>query len=119
MILKVFGIYDTKSACYPSTPIFALTTPAGIRIFSDLVNDPESHLNKHASDYVFMELGTFDNGCGRFQCPATPVNLGLGTDFIKVPERKIPNFPGAVVPGSEVTNPPSNSPSNGKVEVLK
>ena len=56
MILKVFSVYDSKSAMF-NTPYFSTTTPAAIRSFSDLANDPNTMVCKHPGDYVLYEIG--------------------------------------------------------------
>lgn len=60
MIHKIFTIYDEKAkAYYP--PFYLHQTGMAVRIFSDMVNDPQNKINKHPSDYTLFDIGTFND----------------------------------------------------------
>jgi hypothetical protein len=59
MKLKIYTIYDDK-ACSFLTPFFAVNDSVALRQFSDLVNDSQSLVFKHSSDFALYSCGSFD-----------------------------------------------------------
>lgn len=82
MIQKVFGIWDVKSLTF-GQPYFMLTVPAAIRAFSDLSNDPQSSINKHPTDYILFEIGSYDGNTGKFTNLDKHSHLGLAAEYIE------------------------------------
>ena len=80
MITKVFSIFDSKAQMF-NVPFFMTTTPAAIRSFTDLVNDPNTPVNKHPSDFVLYELGEFDDSVGKMTNYAEHHHLGVASAF--------------------------------------
>lgn len=76
----VFAIRDQKTDSF-MTPFFQTHKPAALRMFSDLVNDPNAPISKHPDDYSLHCLGTFDTGSGNLN-PIAVEHLAYATDFI-------------------------------------
>lgn len=83
MMMKVFAVYDTKALCY-ATPFFMGSAGTAIRAFSDLVNDNQSSVSKHPTDYILFEIGEFDDQTAKLVSLKEPRNLGLASDFLPV-----------------------------------
>lgn len=98
MIVKAFAVYDTKALVYQA-PFFNSAVGVALRMFSDAVNDPQTFLNKHPTDYILFEVGTFDDNTGEFITVTPPKNLGLASDFLDTK----PRLPEGVYPVNAVT----------------
>lgn len=81
MKLTMFSILDGKSGIY-NQPFSAVSTGVALRMFTDLVNDPKSVINKHPEDYTICELGSFDDNVGTFEGLTSPRPLGNAAAFI-------------------------------------
>lgn len=80
MITKAFAIYDSKGLMY-GVPFFMPQTGMAIRAFTDLVNDGQSSVSRHPTDYVLYEIGSYDDSTGTFQSFSPQVMLGHAGDF--------------------------------------
>jgi len=110
MISKVFSVYDSKALLY-SPPFYQPSTGGGVRAFADAVNDPQSMLFKHATDFVLFEIASFDDNKGLFFPVVPHINLGLGSDFL---ERKPPVVSKGAFPSvNEIREVVESSPING------
>lgn len=83
MITKAFSIYDSKAMVF-NVPFFQVTTPAAMRSFSDLVNDPKSNVYRHPGDYVLYEIGEFDDEKGAMIKYSEHKHLGIASQFKEV-----------------------------------
>lgn len=63
MISSVFSVFDTKAAFF-AVPFVMQREQMAIRAFSDLVNDPNTSVNKHPEDYALYVVGMFDDSTG-------------------------------------------------------
>lgn len=63
MILNAYAIYDRKSLVY-NPPFFTHTDGSATRMLSDLVNDLQTNVGRHPSDYVLFRVGTYDDAKG-------------------------------------------------------
>lgn len=81
MKTKAFSVYDSKAEAF-MPPFFMQTVGAAVRAFSDLSNDPNTMVNRHPSDYVLYEIGSFDDDGGTFE-NLQHVHLGLAADFVE------------------------------------
>ena len=81
MIQKVFAIWDVKGLCF-GQPFYQAEIGSAIRLYSDLVNEPQSFINKHPSDYILFEIGTWDDNKGVFTNSDKHNHLGLASDYI-------------------------------------
>lgn len=82
MILKAFAIYDGKGLCY-GVPFFMSQNGQAVRGFSDLVNDPQTSINRHPGDYVLYQIGEFDDSDGKLTTLVPQLLLGQGVDFVR------------------------------------
>lgn len=73
MITKAFSVYDGKAKTF-SVPFFKLTVGMALRDFEDLVNHPETMVNRHPEDFVLYEVGNFDDSNGMLEF-ISPLNL--------------------------------------------
>lgn len=64
MIINAYTIYDSKALVY-HRPWFELTHGAATRAFADLVNDAQTSIGRHPTDYVLYHIGTYDDARGR------------------------------------------------------
>lgn len=80
MQLQVFSIFDEKGQIF-SQPFFLQHQGIALRSFGDLVNDPQSQINKHASDYKLYKLGTYDDQTGALKSEALPIFLANASEF--------------------------------------
>lgn len=80
--MKIFATYDTKVEKY-IRPFFFETTNQAIRSIETICSDPTSDFNKYPFDYVFFELGEWDEVSAKFTLLNAPHSLGLAKDFIK------------------------------------
>lgn len=63
MKIYLVSVYDVATETFGRP--FCVSHPAqATRSFSDEVNNKESEINKHASDYELWEIGTFDDSTG-------------------------------------------------------
>lgn len=82
MKYKIFSIFDSKAETF-NTPIFLPTEGQALRIFDDMVNNPEQEIAKHPEDYTLFNLGEFDSDIGLVTPLNTPKSLGLAQEFVK------------------------------------
>lgn len=83
MILKVFSVFDEKSAFF-GQPFFLPHNGVALRSFSDLVSDPQTSVNRHPEDFKLYLIGTFDDNSGGLTSLAQPEFLANATDYVKV-----------------------------------
>lgn len=67
MQLFVFSVYDKAVKAYLQ-PFYARARGEALRSFTQAVNDRQHNFNKHAADYLLVQLGSFDDVVGMFQC---------------------------------------------------
>jgi len=116
MITKVYGVYDTKGMTY-FPPMCHVNAGTAIRWFTDLAADTTTNISRHPSDYMLMEIGTFNDNTGEMVSLKVPLNLGFASDYNQ-PKIPLGNELGKMPLVESAA--PSNSPSNGKTpkEVL-
>jgi hypothetical protein len=61
--MKCYSIFDKTAGAY-SNPFFALNDGMAVRMFSQVVNDPNSHINKQPNEFNLYLLGEFDEHSG-------------------------------------------------------
>ncbi len=81
MQLKMFTIYDSKANAFLQ-PWFLTTEALAVRAFSDLANDQESNVSRHADDYTLFKIGTFNDATAKVDW-TTPVTLGCALQYKK------------------------------------
>lgn len=80
--LKVFAVRDQKAESFVQQPFFCLQTGQAVRGFIDAVNDKQTEIYAHPSDYELFEIGEFDQETG-FLIPREKgvQPLGNGSSF--------------------------------------
>jgi len=81
MIIKVFSIFDDKAQIF-SNPFFMPHTGMATRAFADLVNDGQSNVSKHPSDFKLYQIGEFDDVAGSLIAVAQPVFVNSAIEFV-------------------------------------
>ena len=76
MNLIVCSVFDSASSLF-GRPFYVAATGQAIRSFTDEINNKESELGKHPSDYELFCLCTFDDNKGVFRGEATRLVRGV------------------------------------------
>lgn len=71
MSIQAYSVFDTKSLQY-HLPWFQPTDGAAVRILHDLVNDPNTQMGRHPSDFVLYCIGDYDALTGQM-APVSPL----------------------------------------------
>lgn len=79
MILHILSIFDEAIGAY-SPPFYARSVAEGIRNFSDIVQDKNSHISKHAADYTLFAIGVFHDHDGKIEQQAMHKKLITGLE---------------------------------------
>lgn len=66
MLLNAYTVYDNKTLTY-SPPFFQAAHGAATRMFSDLVQDTNTTIGRHPSDYSLFCVAKFDDQTGFLQ----------------------------------------------------
>lgn len=83
MIIKLFSIYDCKTAVY-SAVFPCISVEGGKRIFADLVGNADSLYGRHPADYTLFYVADSDDSTGKIIPRDAFDNLGNGLDFLSV-----------------------------------
>lgn len=78
---KIFTVHDNKAGAYMQ-PFFAVNEMVAIRMFSDLVNDPEHLFGKHPADFTLFQIGQFTDDHAKITQPEVHKMLGAGVEFL-------------------------------------
>ncbi|UDN67778.1 nonstructural protein [robinz microvirus RP_115] len=68
MKMYVCSVFDRKIGAF-MIPQFFRSKGEATRAFMDACNGEQAQLRKHAEDFVFMFLGYWEDGDGRFERP--------------------------------------------------
>lgn len=66
MKLLMFAVFDKAIGAF-LPPLYFRARGEALRSFTEACNKPGENMNKFASDYLFMYLGTWDDGSGTFE----------------------------------------------------
>lgn len=66
MILRAYSLLDVKALQYHA-PFFQSTDATAIRALRDLVNDLNTTVGRHPSDFKLYCVGTYDDATGHFE----------------------------------------------------
>lgn len=80
MILKVFGIYDSKAEAF-LPPFFMKSKGEAIRALSSHVADSNHNFSKYASDFTLFELGSWNDSSCEFVLHDAKQSLGCLLEF--------------------------------------
>lgn len=84
MIKKMYSVFDSKLATF-GLPWFQMTDAAGLREFSDAVNDgsnPNNQWHRHPEDFSLFHIGDFDDQTGEV-VPCVPRSLVTASSLVK------------------------------------
>jgi len=77
MKLNVYVVHDAKAEAYLA-PFFLGTDAVAVRGFADAVNNPETPVGKHPSDYTLFCIGEYSESKGEItSIPARPIGNGV------------------------------------------
>lgn len=74
MILKVFGIYDSKVNAY-LPPFMMKTIGEAERALISHCNDSQHNFCKHAEDFTLFELGEWDDSTAKYKLHSAPHSI--------------------------------------------
>lgn len=80
MKTQIFAVYDKKAMMYLK-PFPALNNSVALRMFSDIVIDPNTQFFRHGEDFDLYHIAYFDDNSGQFENVKNPIPLGKATDF--------------------------------------
>lgn len=81
-VLKICTFRDSKAAAFGPLMCFN-TLGLAARAFEQAVQDPQTLISRHPSDFSMWELGEFDNVEGTFKIHNVPINLGGADQYVK------------------------------------
>lgn len=70
MLLRAYTLHDVKALTY-SPPFFQSNNALAIRMLDDLVNDKNTSVGRHPSDFKLYCVGSYDDSNGAL----TPLNI--------------------------------------------
>lgn len=85
MIQQILAIRDQAVDAF-GRPMFVPAIGAGIRAFSDAVNDGKSEYAQHPEDYELFHLGSYDDATGKFVQLDQPKSIALGRNLVTKPK---------------------------------
>lgn len=80
MIMKVFGIYDSKVGAY-LPPFMMKSIGEAERALTSHVNDPEHNFSKYAEDFTLFELGSWDDATAKYSLLNTPHSVAVLIEY--------------------------------------
>lgn len=80
MIIKMYSVYDLKSALY-SQPFGSHNDGTAIRAFTDRAKREGTAESQHPEDYGLYYVGDYDDSKGLFTS-AAPKPLGQASEFL-------------------------------------
>jgi len=78
MILSICSIYDKRTETF-GTPFAVNHVIVAIDAFREGLENPQSFLSKHPSEYVLHKVGTMDDSTGLITPQSVPVVLAQQT----------------------------------------
>lgn len=81
IVLEGYSVFDVKSDSY-MIPWFVKNRGIAMRMFGDLVNDPQSQVSKHPEDYRLHRVADWDENTGEM-IGVTPEYICQGADFMR------------------------------------
>lgn len=82
MKFKLFCVFDAKIGAY-NRPFAARTNGEAIRMFQSSVKQEASGMKGFEGDYSLFEVGSFDDMNAGFDCPPSPVQIAVATQFVE------------------------------------
>jgi hypothetical protein len=81
MMLKIFSVYDSKSATF-ARPFFDVSLGSALRSFADIAKDKSHPIGVHPEDYSLFQLGEWNDANAVFTSLPAPVSLGLALELV-------------------------------------
>lgn len=81
MIHQMFSIHDSKAAAY-LPPFIIHRNEMAIRLFSDMVNNPDHQFSKNPADYTLFLIGEYNDEKGAVT-EGLNLSLGNGLEFVR------------------------------------
>jgi hypothetical protein len=84
MKLSAFAIFDTASKLY-DPPFVAVQDAVAVRMFANLVNNPDHRYGMNPSDFSLFRVGAWDDNQGHFD-PCAPECVYTALQLLKKDE---------------------------------
>lgn len=81
-MLNVYSVYDSQAKTY-NTPFFMRQDGQALRAFMDLVNNPQTDVAKHPSDYILFRLASYDEETGYIESHESPQRIGCAWELVE------------------------------------
>jgi len=75
--MKIYSIYDSKAEAYLQ-PFFSPNNAVAIRNFQNVLQDPNSNINRWPEDFTLFAIGTWDEDTGQITPAEQIKSLGNG-----------------------------------------
>jgi hypothetical protein len=92
MIHIVFSIHDQKADAF-LPPFILPKEEMAKRTFYDCVNSEDHQFGAHPADYTLFKLGLFDDESGTYLLEKTPISLGSGIEYRRLPTESVNGNP--------------------------
>ncbi len=89
MVLKMFTIYDRKSAIH-QPPAYCHSVGHAMRVFMTVFRDPKSVFFQFPEDFQIFEVGSFDDRCAKLTPIGAPRLVCAGTELLEKKEIPFP-----------------------------
>lgn len=97
MILNAYSLFDNKGLIF-NTPFFQHNDAVAKRMLQDLVQDLNTSVGRHPSDYVLYCIGTYDDQTGELHPISPRRHVADAISMLRVPPPEL--FPGNPSPSS-------------------
>jgi len=77
---QIFAIYDSKAGAY-LPPWTIHKEEMAIRLFADMIHDPNHQFAKNPADYTLFKIGTYDDNSAMIVNEKENTSLGNGVEF--------------------------------------
>ena len=79
MKAKYFTVHDSKAGGF-LPPFLQHNEAMAIRMFTNMLKNPDHQFSQNPADYTLFTIGEFDDATGELK-PRTPMSLGNGLEF--------------------------------------
>jgi hypothetical protein len=77
---EIFAVYDSKAA-YFMQPFFSRNAETALRMFREIIQDPQTQVHKFPEDYTLFHIGTYSAADGMI-IPQEPRSLGVAITLL-------------------------------------
>lgn len=89
MIYRAYSLLDVKALQY-SPPFFQNTDQVAIRALRDLVNDLNTTVGRHPSDFKLYCVGTYDDATGHLEALPVPMHVMDAVALVPIAPPSLP-----------------------------